>query len=192
MKTARYRLEREMERVAEAAEARQWLAGEIRAVLEDESRDFTRKADYIGLSIASIDDKIKGIDEEIKELQALKAQMKEAKRIAQEVAAEVLGSYGISKIEGAAISSLTITPEKEQTKTKLIINDEEALIAAGYAKTVVDTEAVKEAMIFGGADERNRIGDAADLEIERITKPATVKVNKRRGKKATTIAEEVA
>ncbi len=191
MKTTRYKLEREIERAAEAAEARAWLAQEIRAILEDSERDYTRKADYIGLSIASIDDKIKGIDEEIKELQALKAQLKEAKRIAQEVAAEVLDDYGITKIEGAAISSLTITPAKTKRKERLIIEDEEALIAAGYYKKVVDTEAVKNTLLFGGADERRPIEEAADLEIIEETTPATVKVNKRR-KKAAKIAQEVA
>lgn len=188
MKTTRYRLEREMERAAEARESREWLSGEIRAVLEDESRDYTRKADYIGLSVAAIDDKIKSIEEEIKELQALKAQMREAKRIAQEVAAEVLTDYGITKIEGAAISSLTITPAKEKTKQTLIIEDEEALIAAGYSKTVVDTEAVKDTLLFGGADERNRIGDAADIVIDTVVSKPTVKVNKRRGKKIAEVA----
>ena len=191
MKTTRYRLEREMERAAEAAEARAWLAQEIRAVLEDEERDYTRKADYIGLSIASIDDKIKGIEEEIRELQQLKTSLKEAKKIAAEVAAEVLGEYGITKLEGAAISSLTITPEKEKIRHKLEIYDAEALIAAGYAKTVVDEEAVKNAFLFGGADERRPIEDAADVIIETTTTPAAVKVNKRR-KKAKKIAAEVA
>jgi len=188
MKTARYKLEREIERVGEIEASREWLAGEIRAVLEDTERDYTRKADYIGLSIASIDDKIRGIDEEIKELQALKKQMKEAKSIAQEVTAGVLTEYGITKIEGAAISSLTVTPGKEKVKQMLIINDEEALIDAGYSKTIVDAEAVKQTLLFGGADERNRIGDAADIINDTVTTQPTARVNKRRGKRPAEVA----
>ena len=73
MKTTRYRFEQAVQEVKEDTTG--WLIDEYKAILESD-KDFTRKADYIGFSIASIDDKVTSIDEEIKELQELKKRLK--------------------------------------------------------------------------------------------------------------------
>jgi hypothetical protein len=178
MKTQRYKFEKMIEAAPEAAERESvkfWLKSEFKNILESD-KHYTRKADYIGLSIADIDEKIKSIDEEIKELQQLKRTLKEAKEIAQEVGAEVFAEYGVDRIEGNAISSITIS--EGSTKTDVCIIDESKAIAIGFFKKVVDKEALKEALL--GADERNRLDGVAELQI--IKKPSMLKVNKRRKK----------
>ena len=59
----------------------EWLKEEFRAILESD-KDYTRKADYIGFSVLSIDNRIQSIDEEIKELQELKERaLKQQRRL---------------------------------------------------------------------------------------------------------------
>jgi len=189
MKTVRYRFERELERVTADSKARAWLKGEFKNILESD-KDFTRKADYIGFSIISIDTKIKGIDEEIKELQELKKNLKQAKEITLEVGAEVLNEYGIEKLEGAGISSITFTKSSMSSKTKLKILNHEELIKAGYYKKVVDEEAILALMC--GADERERLKEFCEVDILITQKPSKLKVNKRRNKQVSFEELEVA
>jgi len=185
MKTKRYEFERMIEAAPAAAEkmaVKEWLKNEFKTILESD-KHFTRKADYIGLSIADIDEKIKSIDEEIKELQALKANLKEAKEIAQEVGAEVFKEYGIDRLEGNAISSITIKDGEEKQKIDVKVFDENRAIEMGYYKKVVDKEALKEALM--GADERAQLDGVAELEIEYKLIPDKLRVNKKRKKAAT-------
>lgn len=113
MKTQRYNFERQVERAS--CESQEWLKREFRTILESE-KDYTRKADYISFSIVSIDNKIDGIEEEIKELQELKANLKAAKEIALITGAEIFKEYGIDKIEGLEYHQLLL--EKNQLKQK--------------------------------------------------------------------------
>lgn len=189
MKTVRYRFERELESVTGDDKAKNWLKGEFKTILESD-KDFTRKTDYIGYSIASIDSKVQGIEEEIKELQSLKNTLKKAKEIALVVGADVLGEYGIERLEGAGISSITCTDATMSSKTKLKILNHEALIGAGYYKKVVDEEALLAALF--GADERERLKEFCEVDILITKKPSKLKVNKRRSKKATFEEIEVA
>ena len=178
MKTTRYKFEKVLE--GASPQSIEYLKGEFRAILESD-KDYTRKADYIGFSIASIDDKIDSIDEEIKELQALKKTLKEAKEISQEVGAEIFSEYGIDRLEGVGISSITISEGKQKIKEHLIIqkDKEDILIALGYYKRVVDEEAVFQALC--GADTRSKIESFAEIEIINETSQAKLKINKRRG-----------
>jgi len=180
MKTVRYRFERELEKVTADTKAKTWLKDEFKTILESE-KEFTRKTDYIGFSIVSIDKKVQGIEEELKELQELKRGLKQAKEIALEIGAEVLSEYGIEKLEGTGISSITLTEPSMSSKLKLDVFDGEALMDAGYYKKVVDEEAVLEALF--GADERERLKDFCDVDLGLSKKPPKLKVNKRRSKK---------
>jgi len=185
MKTQRYRFEREIEQVKKESKA--WLREEFKAILESD-KHYTRKADYIGFSIASIDDKVKSIDEEIKELQQLKKNLKEAKEIAQEVGAEVFAEYGVQKLEGIGISSITINEMKEKTKEILLISNEDKLIELGYFKKVLDEEKVKDALL--DADNRQKILAYADIKISKEIIPAKLRINKKRGVNKTDISLE--
>ena len=176
MKTQRYRFEMQVERAA--VESKDWLKREFKTILESE-KDFTRKADYIGYSILGIDKKIVGIDEEIKELQELKKNLKAAKEVAATVGAEIFTEYGINKLEGMGISSITLTKEQIKTKTKLRILNEDALLKEGYFKVVLDEEAIIQA--YSKADERKELLDFCEVSLESEKIPSKLKINKKKG-----------
>ena len=175
MKTTRYRFEQAIQEVK--ADTTEWLKDEFRSILESD-KDFTRKADYLGFSIASIDAKMLSLDEEIKELQTLKKSLKSSKEIVVKIGASVLSEYGIDRIEGAGISSITIAKEVSREVQKLEILDEEALIQYGYYLKVVDEDAVIKA--YNTSHTRDRISAYCRVTKELLTTPAKLKVNKRR------------
>ena len=180
MKTTRYRFEQAVQEVKE--DTTQWLKDEFKSILESD-KDFTRKADYIGFSIASIDDKVASIDEEIKELQELKKRLKSAKDIALTIGAEVFATYGIEKLEGAGISSITVTKASTKSKSTLQILNEDALIKLGYFTLSVDEDAVIEAL--NTQEDLENISEYARLDTVETTSTAKLKINKRRGSNST-------
>jgi len=133
------------------------------------------------------------IDEELKELQSFKKQLKQAKEIALQTGAEVFTQYGIEKLDGAGISSITLTKATTTNKSKLVIENQQALIDAGFYKKVVDEVLVKE--LYNSPQYSEIIKAHTRLEVESIPKPAKLKVNKRRSSANNTdpiITEEVA
>lgn len=175
MKTSRYNFERT---VQEAKQSNiDWLKQEFRTILESD-KDYTRKADYLGFSIVSIDDKCSAIDEEIKELQQLKKNLKSAKELVLITGAEIFKEYGIEKIEGAGISSLSIV--KPTIKNKVVISpiDEELLIQSGFYKKVLDLTAITDAYEYSNYTEL--IEKACKIEKVTTTTKAKLRVNKRR------------
>ena len=175
MKTTRYQFEISVQRANSSSI--QWLTNEFKAVLES-NKDFTRKADYIGFSIASIDDKVCSIDEEIKELQALKKNLKVAKNIALEVGATVFNEYGITKLEGAGISSITVSKDVSSEQTKLVIVEPQPLIDAGFYIKVLDEKRLLEA--YNNDEYLPLIQKYTRVEKLHSSKPAKLKINKRR------------
>jgi len=107
--------------------------------------------DYIGFSIALLDDRMERLKlakAEIDEL--LKAETGQQELIKIEFA-KYLSENGIEKLDGDVISSIKVV-EKAPTK-KLVIDDEEAIIQGGYVKMVIDEKAIKDALIsFGEVD----------------------------------------
>jgi len=177
MKTTNYRLQTEIENLTPTSQ-RAWFESYIREVLESD-KPYYAKADYIGLSFQELQNKIDYIASDIKELQQLKKKLTQAKQIAQEVTASVLAEYGIDRLDGTAISSLTITPAKEKENDRMEIVDEDALIQLGYAKVTVDKEAVMEAMKT--LETMNEIDPYVVVFAEKETIPAKLKINPRRG-----------
>jgi len=176
MKTTRYRFEQAVQEVKQ--DTTEWLKDEFKSILESD-KDFTRKADYIGFSIISIDSKIASIDEEIKELQQLKKNLKSARDIALTTGAEVFAEYGVDKLEGAGISSITLSKETTKTTKTLKVSNQEALINLGYSKVIVtlDEEAIKSALEAGTDEELTKY---TQLTVEETPTPAKLKINKRR------------
>ena len=184
MKTTRYRFEQSVQEVKE--ETKSWLVDEFKSILESD-KDFTRKADYIGFSILSIDAKVASIDEEIKELQTLKKKLKQAKEIALQTGAVVFEHYGIDKLEGAGISSITINKPIPTSKIKLTIHNEHRLIEAGFYKKVLDKDAVLEFYNSGKCLET--INANCSIEILRDAKAPKLRINKRRNSPIQTNSE---
>ena len=175
MKTTRYKFEQTVQSATEKTV--DWLKDEFRAILESD-KDYTRKADYIGFSVLSIDRRIQSIDEELKELQSLKKSLKSAKEIVLETGAQIFLEYGIDKIDGAGISSITFTGATTVDKSKLTVDNPHALIEAGLYKKVVDEELV--AKFYTSDKYADVIQANAHIEVTSTPKPAKIKINKRR------------
>jgi len=175
MKMTNYRLQTEIENIN--TDKTEWFKNYVRQVLES-NKPYHAKADYIGLSIKELDNKISYISDDIKELQALKKNLTLAKTTALEATAEVLAEYGIDRLDGTAISSITITPKKSKTKDTLNIINSEELIKLGYFRVVVDEQSVKEAM--STLEGMNEIDKYVEVEVVKEEVPAKIKVNFRR------------
>ena len=175
MKMTNYRLETEIENIN--IDKTEWFKNYVRQVLES-NKPYHAKADYIGLSIKELDNKISYISDDIKELQALKKNLTLAKTTALEATAEVLAEYGIDRLDGTAISSITITPPKTKIKDTLTIINSEELIKLGYFRVVVDEQSVKEAMCT--LEGMNEIDKFVEVGVVKEEIPAKIKVNFRR------------
>jgi len=175
MKMTNYRLQTEIENIN--TDKTEWFKNYVRQVLES-NKPYHAKADYIGLSIKELDNKISYISDDIKELQTLKKNLTLAKTTALEATAEVLAEYGIDRLDGTVISSITITPKKSKTKDTLNIINSEELIKLGYFKVVVDEDSVKEAM--STLEGMNEIDKFVEVGVIKEETSAKIKVNFRR------------
>ena len=176
MKMTNYRLQTEIENIN--TDKTEWFKNYVRQVLES-NKPYHAKADYIGLSIKEIENKISYISDDIKELQALKKSLTTAKTTALEATATVLAEYGIDRLDGTSISSITITPQKTKLKETFKVTDADALIKLGYFSVVVDEASVKEAMLT--VEGMNEIDKFVEVGISKEEVSAKIKVNARRG-----------
>jgi len=176
MKTTNYRLQSEIEHLSPTSQ-KDWFKNYIKEILES-NKPYHVKADYIGMSLQELQNKIDYLASDIKEFQNLKQRLTQAKTIALETTASVLVEYGIDRIDGTAISSLTITPAKSKTKDTLIITDAHALMALGYTKVMVDEEAVKDAMTT--LEGMNEIDKYVEVNTHTEEIPARIKINAKR------------
>lgn len=176
MKMTNYRLQTEIENIKQDKQA--WFKQYIVQVLESD-KPYHAKADYIGLSIKEIDNKIDYLTADIKEMTTIKKSLQNAKAIALEAMATVLSDYGIDRIDGTAISSLTISPSKTKTKDSLKVINEEELIKLGYFKVALDEEAIKEALLTNKGEKE--LKKYAKIINTTETTPAKLKVNYKRG-----------
>jgi hypothetical protein len=175
MKMTNYRLQTEIENIKE--DKLDWFKNYVRQVLES-NKPYHAKADYIGLSIKELDNKLSYIADDIKELQTLKKNLTLAKATALEATATVLAEYGIDRLDGTSISSITITPQKTKLKETFKVIDSDALIKLGYFSVVVDEQSVKDAMLtVEGMDEIDKFVEVGVVSEE---VPAKIKVNSRR------------
>ena len=175
MKMTNYRLQTEIENIKQDKQA--WFKQYIVQVLESE-KPYYVKADYIGLSIKEIENKIDYLTADIKEMTKIKKSLQNAKTIALEAMASVLSDYGIDRIEGTAISSITIAPSKTKVKESLKVLNEDELIKLGYFKVSLDEEAIKKALL---TDEgKKEIGNFAEIIKTTEITPSKLKVNYKR------------
>lgn len=173
----RYQLEKDME--SGTLQSRSWLKERIKEVLES-TKEVSKKCDYLGYSLLSFDAKIETIDEEIKELRSIKERLRVAKEISLDVGAELFSEYGIQKLEGAGISSITLYQPPLTSKLTLSIINEEPLIHAGFFKRVIDVDAIKEAYLSGMY--HDLLKAHCTLEEHQTTPTVRLKINKRRVK----------
>lgn len=175
MQMKKYRLQTEMENLK--VDNQEWFKDYLRGVLESD-KSYFEKADYIAYSINQVQNKIDYISNEIKELQTIKKNLTNAKEIALETTATVLAEYGIDKLEGATISSITITPESSKSKDIVTIKDDNAVMGLGFVSFSVDIEAVEKAIASKeGVDE---LKEFIEVNTLTTTTPAKIKINNKR------------
>ncbi len=175
MKMTNYRLQTEMERIQ--PESQEWYKDYVRQVLES-NKPYHAKADYLGLSIQEIQNKIDYLSSDIQDMTALKKSLTQAKATALEATATVLAEYGIDRLDGTSISSITITPHKTKLKETFRVIDKEALIKLGFYTVVVDEQAVKDAMLT--VEGMNEIDEFVEVGVVSEDIPSRIKVNTRR------------
>ncbi len=177
MKLVNYALQTQIEYLAEE-KTNNFFKEYLQSILEDTSKPYYQRADYIGLSLNEIKSKIDTLSSDISELQALKKKLSNALDIAKVQVADIFIANGIDRIDGNILSSLTLTNATSKTKDEIIIKNEEALINLGYVKFSVDMEAVEKALLTKeGKKELKNLVKITPITIET---PAKIKVNTKR------------
>ena len=120
---------------------------DIEAILDHklETTSAHQVSDYAALALNSIAHRIDEIKHAEAELKGLKVALSQQSDIIKEGVALWLSSVGLDKLQGNIVSSITVL--KGKPNEVLIIDDEEALINAGYFKTVLNKTAVKDALL---------------------------------------------
>jgi hypothetical protein len=177
MKTTSYRLQSEIEQLSPANQ-KSWFTKYIKEILEDDSPHY-QKSDYIAKSFMELDSKIEYLDSEIDALKAIKNKLTQAKEMGLEITAKILQEeYGIDKMEGAFISSLTIAPSKTKTTQTITVKNPNKVMELGYVTFSVDNKALKEAI--DNEKDRKELEPYITISSKKETVEAKLKINKRR------------
>lgn len=177
MKLVNYQLQTQIEHLGED-KPNNFFKEYLQSILEDTSKPYYQRADYIGLSLNEIKSKIDTLTSDISDLQALKKKLSNALDIAKVQVAEIFIGNGIDRIDGNIISSLTLTNPTTKTKDEILIKDEKTLINLGYVKFSVDLEAVEKALqTKEGKKELKKFVDVMPITV---TTPTKIKVNTKR------------
>ena len=177
MKLVNYQLQTQIEYLSDE-KSNNFFKEYLQGILEDTSKPYYQRADYIGLSLNEIKNKIDTLSSDISDLQALKKKLTSALDIAKVQVAEIFIANGIDRIDGNIISSLTLANATSKTKDEIIIKNEEALINLGYVKFSVDLEAVEKALqTKEGKKELKKLVDVIPITV---STPAKIKVNTKR------------
>ena len=177
MKLVNYQLQTQMESVKQ--EATHFLKEYLQSILEDKTKAYYQKADYVGLSLNELSNKIDTLSEDIKELQQLKKRLSTALDISKEVTATILLQNGIDRIEGTIISSITLTKESTKEKISMQILNKEELLKRGFVRYELDTDALQTALLQDTNLQRE-LKPFVEIVKAKETIPAKAKVNLKR------------
>lgn len=177
MKLVNYQLQTQIESLS-IGKPTQFFADYIRSIIEDNSKPYHQRADYVGLSLNELKSKIEFLAQDIKELQQFKKKLSASLDIAKEITASVFIANGVDRIDGNIISSLTLTKLSTTTKSTISVTDSEAVMRLGYIKYEPDLEAIELAMTtIDGLTELDKFVSIVSTEV---TTPAKVKINTKR------------
>jgi len=177
MKLVNYQLQSQIELLS-SEKPTEFFADYIRTIIEDNSKPYHQRADYVGLSLNELKSKIDFLTQDIRELQQLKKKLTSALDIAKEITASVFEANGIDRIDGNIISSLTLTKPSVKTKTSLVVTDAEAVMRLGYIKYEPDIEEITLAMkTVNGFKELDAF---VSVSSEDVITPAKIKINTKR------------
>ncbi|PHO11354.1 hypothetical protein CPG38_13525 [Malaciobacter marinus] len=177
MKLVNYTLQNQIEYLSDKKSTK-FFKEYLQTILEDTSKPYYQRADYIGLSIDELKHKINVLSKDISELQALKKKLSTALELSKELTAQIFEENGIDRIDGNIISSLTINKSTSKTKNVLTVKNENEVMALGYVKFSVDYEAVEKAM--NTKQGQNELKELVELIEVTQTTPAKIKVNLKR------------
>lgn len=177
MKLVNYQLQTHIESLA-TSKSTQYFTDYVHSILQDTTKPYYQRADYVGLSLQEIKSKIDTLSSDIKELQNLKKRLTDSLEIAKEIIASVFLENGIDRIDGNIISSLTISNETSSTQTSFTILDNEAVMRLGYIKYQPDVEAIEQAMVT--PEGKEELSEFVKSETNTTKTPAKVKVNAKR------------
>jgi len=163
-------------------ETQSWFYEAVVGILEDKYLPSFTKADRIAEVFSDLEMKLSYLKEQQQLMQQLWKQLDHAKCNAKVQVAKALKSFGVDKIEGVLVSSITIQPSSESSKMRLEVTDSQALIDTGYFSVIVDEDAVREAL--SSADRRAEVEDYVRVIIKTTEKSETIRINKRRAKSA--------
>lgn len=110
---------------------------------------------------------------------AHKEKLTEAKRLGLEIAGKTLTEYGIDKMEGTIISSLTITPARTKQKQTIRVLDPDKVMELGYVTFSVDTKAI-EASLADSEENTQELMEYIEVKQSTETTAPKLKINKRR------------
>ena len=179
----RYPLVAEIENLSVSSDSSlDWFRDTIRNILESPKETYI-KTDSIALSLLDMESRISYIADEIQSMNEIKKKLTLAKNTAQEIIAEVLNEYGVSKIEGVAVSSLSITPEKKTYKEKITVKDERKLMELGYVNFSVDLGSI--ATDIKDGEKFQELDEYISVDIVETVSSAKVRINKKRASGAT-------
>lgn len=177
MKLVNYALQNQIEYLSDSKDNKHFKEF-IQNILEDTSKPYYQRCDYVGLSLNELKEKIDSLASDIKQLQDLKKKLTISLNLAKELTAQVLIDNGIDRIDGNIISSLTLTKQTSSLKDILTVKDEKAVMSLGYVKFSVDEDAILNALkTKEGLEE---LKEYVDINTLTITNPSKVKVNTKR------------
>jgi len=159
-------------------QSKEWFHQSVMDILKAPTQSSFAKADRVAEAFISLDVKIDYIKEQQRLLTSLKKQLELAKSFAKVEVSNALISLGVTKLEGLAVSSITATKATDKSVAKLMILDEDELLNRGFFRVELDREAIEKALL--SADQRGEVEQFADMKIELVHKPATIRINKRK------------
>lgn len=174
MKLVNYQLQTQIEALS-VEKPTDFFVNYVRSIIEDDTKPYYTRADYIGLSLNELKSKIDFLAQDIKELQQLKKQLSVSLDIAKEVTATVFTENGVDRIDGNIISSLTLTKPTTKTKTTVTVTDADAVMRLGYIKYEPDLEAIEKAMT--SMDSLKELDGYVSISQTTVTTPSKLKVN---------------
>ena len=177
MKLVNYQLQTQMEQLGEE-KSNNYFKDYLTSILEDDTKPYYQKCDYVGLSLTEIKNKIDLLSSDIKELQTFKKRLSSSLDIAKELVANVFKNNGVDRIEGNIVSSLTISKPLTKTKTDISIHDEQKVMALGYVKFSPDVDAIEKAMESDMG--KKELSEFVTIIKITTTIPSKVKVNTKR------------
>lgn len=174
MKLVNYKLQTQIEYLSDKKSIR-FFKDYLQSILEDTTKPYYQRADYIGLSLNELKIKIDTLSLNIKELQDLKKQLSTSLDLAKQITASMFIDNGIDRIDGNILSSLTLSKPTSKTKTDIKILDENEVMALGYVKFEADLEAIEKALkTEEGKEELKNLVSVINIEE---TTPSKIKVN---------------